>query len=383
MGKINQHTYSDEMRQEVVDRFQAGATYKELMEDYGISRDSIRRWNDREEFKRDAEKGILPKGHVLNKATVQYRVNKNTGEHELERYWSKTKQDQGNLEELIRAMLEVYGEDIKPQDPIDPPKVTTEDLLSCYVVSDFHFGQMSRFGEVGEEWDMDIAEELLIKWFGLAINSAPDSDTAILCQLGDFVHFDGLVAVTPSSGHVLDASERYGPMVETVIRVIRHIVNMLLQKHKNVHIIMAEGNHDLASSVWMRKFAAALFDNEPRVTVDSTELPFYAYKWGKTGLFFHHGHKKRPNQVDRALVGEYPEIYGQTEYRYGHVGHYHHKDVKETDLKITIEQHRTLAAKDAHSARGGYHSERSADVITYSKEHGEVSRASIKPNMVV
>lgn len=43
---------------------------------------------------------------------------------------------------------------------------------------------------------------------------------------------------------------------------------------------------------------------------------------------------------------------------------------------------RTLAAKDAYAARGGWFSGRSTNVITYHKQYGEVSRQSISPEML-
>jgi hypothetical protein len=55
---------------------------------------------------------------------------------------------------------------------------------------------------------------------------------------------------------------------------------MLLAKHKNVHVILAEGNHDMASSVWLRTMFKALYENEPRITVDDSALPYYAHEFG-------------------------------------------------------------------------------------------------------
>ncbi|HAT4910165.1 TPA: hypothetical protein I9675_004527 [Salmonella enterica subsp. enterica serovar Typhimurium] len=41
-----------------------------------------------------------------------------------------------------------------------------------------------------------------------------------------------------------------------------------------------------------------------------------------------------------------------------------------------------LAAKDAYASRGGWMSWRSANVITYSSEYGEVGRLTISPEML-
>ncbi|CBY88559.1 hypothetical protein [Pantoea phage LIMEzero] len=49
---------------------------------------------------------------------------------------------------------------------------------------------------------------------------------------------------------------------------------------------------------------------------------------------------------------------------------------------MIVEQHQTLAAKDAYASRGGWLSKRSASVITYHCEHGEVARLTISPDML-
>jgi len=49
---------------------------------------------------------------------------------------------------------------------------------------------------------------------------------------------------------------------------------------------------------------------------------------------------------------------------------------------MRVEQHRTLAARDAYSSRAGYKSQREAKVITYDSQYGEVSRLCITPEMI-
>jgi len=47
-----------------------------------------------------------------------------------------------------------------------------------------------------------------------------------------------------------------------------------------------------------------------------------------------------------------------------------------------VEQHQTLAAPDAYASRGGWMSGRSAKLITYHKEFGEIGRSAITPEML-
>ena len=105
------------------------------------------------------------------------------------------------------------------------------------------------------------------------------------------------------------------------------------------------------------------------------------FRHGDTVLFFHHGHKVRFDSIESVMVSRFRRDYGETSYAYAHVGHLHHQKIVESNCMV-VEQHRTLAAKDAYAARGGWFSGRSANVITYHKQYGEVSRQSISPEML-
>lgn len=302
-----------------------------------------------------------------------------TGEAVMQ--WVKASADAEAELEKQRAALAAMCEAIPREKPAKPPKATIADLANCYVVTDYHFGQLSWPEETGAAWDLQIAEDTLVNWFAAAIAQAPDAELGIFAQLGDFLHRDGMEAVTPTSGHLLDADSRFQKLVRVVIRSIRRIIAMLLDKHDRVRVLMAEGNHDLASSVWLREFLAALYEDEPRVTVDVSPDPYYCVEHGKTALFFHHGHKRKPTNVDTVFAAKFREVFGRTKHAYAHMGHLHHIDIKETNLMV-VEQHRTLAAQDAYSSRLGWVSGRDAQVITYSKQHGEVGRVRVSSKMV-
>jgi hypothetical protein len=202
----------------------------------------------------------------------------------------------------------------------------------------------------------------------------------VFAQLGDFLHWDGMDAVTPASKHLLDADGRFTKLVRVAIRVVRRIIGLLLARHERVVVLMAEGNHDPASSIWLREWLAATFEDEPRITVETSPDPYYCVEHGATALFFHHGHKRKPANVDAVFAAKFREVFGRTKHAYAHMGHMHHVDVKETSLMV-IEQHQTLAAPDAYASRGGWMSGRSAQVITYHDVHGEVGRVRLSSSM--
>jgi hypothetical protein len=295
--------------------------------------------------------------------------------------WVKTDEDKTAQIAAMRAVVDAFKEELPRAVPVRPPFRTNSDLVNQYTVSDLHFGMLSWQEETGAAWDLKIAEKLLLDWFATAIALSPNAETAILAQIGDLLHHDSHEAVTPAHRHVLDADSRLQKVIRVVIRTLRRIVSMLLEKHERVHIIMADANHDPASEAWLREMFAAFYDDEPRVTVDSSASTYYVYEHGETSLFYHHGHKRKVDNVDSVFAGRFREIYGRTKFSYAHTGHLHSDELKSTNL-MKVERHETLAAPDAYAANGGWLSGRSAKVITYSKRFGEVFRSTLTPEMV-
>lgn len=332
-----------------------------------------------------ARQGVSPEHGLVHEVPDGYKLQGSSTLYHAERgqvlQWIKTSEDRERQAQLMREAVEAMREDIPAAEPIPAPvTVADSDLLNLYVLTDFHLGMLAWAEEAGDDWDMRIAEDTLMAWFRYAIAHAPPAQTAYFAQIGDLLHFDGLETVTPASGHILDADTRFAKLVRVAIRCLRRAIKMMLGKYQTVVVLMADANHDPSGSVWLREFFAALYEDEPRVVVDQNCDTYYCYEHGKTCLFFHHGHKRKPGDISKVFAGKYPEPFGRTRYRYAHMGHLHHIDVREDQLMV-VEQHRTLAGKDAYASRGGWLSERSSPVITYCKREGEVSRLTVTPNL--
>lgn len=320
---------------------------------------------------------LLPPGQKLK--GVSTLTDLRTGEPVLQ--WVKSNEDAEQQQAALEAAIAALGEKLPREKPRPAPARCNADLCNVYVLTDYHLGMLAWGEETGADWDTQIAEDMLVAWFSAAIAQSPASETAVFAQLGDFLHWDGMDAVTPTSKHLLDADTRFQKLVRVAIRAVRRVIGLLLAKHQKVHVLMAEGNHDMASSIWLREWLASIYEDEPRVTVDRSPDPYYCVEHGATALFFHHGHKRRMKDIDTVFAAKFREVFGRTRHAYAHMGHLHHIDVKETNLMV-VEQHRTLAAPDAHASRGGWMSDRDAQVITYSARYGEVGRLRISPRML-
>ena len=296
--------------------------------------------------------------------------------------WVKTDKDKQDTLNALKVAVETLKEDIEPVPPsLEPSHDYNVNLLNQYTLTDYHLGMMSWGEETGSDWNTKIAEDTLVKFFQTAIEQSPIAENAIFANIGDFLHWDGLDAVTPANKHVLDADTRFTKLVRVAIKVIRRIISMLLDKYQMVTVIMAEGNHDPASSVWLKELLNAFYENEPRVIVNTRSDPYYCVVFGDNCLFYHHQHKRRITNIDSVFVSKFKKEFGESSFVYAHLGHLHHDKVIETNL-MRLEQHRTLASKDSYASRGGYASDRDSKVITYHKNYGEVGRNTINIKMI-
>jgi len=324
------------------------------------------------------DSGSFPAPEGMYVRSVSTLVDGQTGA--VKQQWVKSdklKEDQ--FAAMVDASLRA-AERVTPRDFVPPPALFDADLCTLYTITDYHFGMLAWGRETGAAWDLRIARSVLLNTFRAMLASSPASAVGILNQLGDCLHFDGLKALTPEHGNLLDADSRYQKLVEVVVEVLCMIVDMMLEKHETVVIFMHEGNHDQAGSVWLRVLFARLFKDNPRVKVETSPLPYVVYRHGKTLLGFHHGHLSKNESLPLLFAAKFREDWGLATKTYIHTGHRHHVDEKEHPGAKVI-QHSTLAAPDAHAARGGWLSERQATYMVYHRQRGEVARGIFLPEM--
>ena len=371
---------SEEKMQRAVDALKEHGSQNKAAEALGISRATLQH-----QLRKAALAGTAP-GHFNSGVAPGYRMGKVTVQRDaggnVVQTWERQSPDAAAMWSGMEAVREAFMADIPRDQPVArPARGFNPDLLNQYIVTDSHFGMLSWAEETGADYDLKIAGELLLDWFATAIAASECAHTAILAQLGDLVHYDSMVPVTPIHRHVLDADSRFPKVVKVASRVMRRVCRILLAKYQEVRVVIAPGNHDTASAVWIRDGLAAQFEDEPRFVMNERPGPYFVEEWGRTALFYHHGDKRGIANIDATLAGKFREIYGKSQQAYAHIGHFHSDEGRKTGL-MYVERHETLAPPDAHAAWGGWLSGRSGKVITYHKEDGEWSRLTRRPARV-
>lgn len=271
-------------------------------------------------------------------------------------------------------LVEGFKVKIEPTKPVKQDFVRDNDLLNLYVMTDLHIGMRAWKEECGDDWSLERAYEIITAGTDYLLSNSPNSKVGFLCNLGDALHFDGMLGVTPSHGHVLDVSGRAQEMIRTTIKTFREIIHKMLEKHEQVVVLHAQGNHDPYSAAWLQESFPIFYMNEPRVNVLVNPDPWYAYRHNRILLGFHHGHKKtRLKLIADSFNAKFRYLLGDTDNTFIHAGHFHRDEAIYADGSTYAERHETIASKDAHACNGGYSSGRSMKCITYNSTH-EVGR---------
>ena len=323
------------------------------------------------DFTKEAPPGFMVKG-----VSTYYRDGEQTGQ------WVKTEQDKAHLDEAFEAALEEFKAQLKPYKPTPPPKHTNPDLLAAYPISDHHIGMLSWHEETGENYDLKIAEDLLLSSISYLCNAAPPAENALLPALGDLMHYDTFEALTPRSKNMLDADGRYPDMVRTVIRCIRQGVSILKKKHKYIYLIFEPGNHDPSSTIFLMEMMAAVYEDDPNVIVDTSPRNYHYHRFGKCLIGTHHGDKSvKLQDLGGVMATDRPKDWGETKYRYFWTGHIHHDRV--LDVRgCKVESMRVLAPADSWAFSEGYRAGREMKMVVFHKELGETQRIIVNPDMV-
>ena len=345
----------------------------------GINRTSLQ-----DRLRQAARKGYAP-GHFEHGTAPGYDMGKVTVQRgptgAVERVWERQSPEAGAMRKALADALAGFKSALEPAAPVASPHGTIADLCNLYTFTDYHLGCLAWHKEGGQDWDLAIAERTLTRAMSAMIAQSPKAHTAIINVQGDFLHTDGKLPLTPASKHVLDTDTRFPKLRQAAIRLIRGMIAEALAAHTQVHLIIAEGNHDEESAAWLADLFTVFYEREPRLSVNDSHLPFYVFEWGQCMIGVHHGHKVKNEALPLLFAAQFPESWGRTTKREIHCGHRHHRDEKEYN-GVTVVQHPTLAARDAYAARGGWIAERAAWAITYHKAFGPVGRVGITPEML-
>ena len=281
-----------------------------------------------------------------------------------------------NVELDIKPIQAVISTDYVKQvfEELDPPKIKAfkyepgRMMLELAIV-DPHFGKPAWAEETGEEYDLEIAEDLFKKTIDeilgkIEIMHLPIEQ--IEYQIGqDFFHFDNAQGTT-TGGTQMETAAHWQKMFRTGVECLVWMVEKL-RPIAPVFIKWVGGNHDEVLSYCAAYAIYAWYKDCENVTVDLTAAPRKYIHYGVNLIGLSHG--KEGKRIEHLMQQEMPGAWGETIFREWHLGDLHHEDVKEVG-GVKIRRLSSFTACDGWHAKKGYRAVRTAQAFVWDREKG-------------
>lgn len=299
--------------------------------------------------------------------------------------WVKTSAKQEELHQSMLEFVEGLKDEVPRQNPVSPPKgKKNADLLSAILVGDAHIG-MRAWGKetLDGDFDTDIAVQQVQAASEHLIDAAPEAETGLFVNVGDWFHANDPSNVTPGGGNRLDVDGRHFRNIRMGAMCQRHCIDLMLRKHKKVVVINAKGNHDSEAAIYLNMLMQFSYEKEPRVEVQDTIGDFNYYRFGKCLIQVNHGDSNKVDKIAALMAKHRREDWGECIWKYCWIGHIHHKQSYDiTELDVEVEAFRNLAPSDAWHAEHGYQSPKAMTQKTLHKEFGVISEMSVNTKML-
>jgi len=294
------------------------------------------------------------------------------------RQWVKSDLKKESQEAALQAFADGLMEDLPKYNPT--PRKPIKDLpeqLTAIVIGDAHIGmKVSNSRNKGEgEWTLEIAEAVTLEAVSSLIKATGGSDTALLLDLGDFQHFDNQAGTTTSGNNHMDMDGDYGEMIAACQRIYRQSIEMMLESHNNIIVMMVRGNHNDNTSRVINVMLQGFYESEPRVTIMDNAHKFQNLTYGNNLLVTHHGDRMKPQRAFEYVARSLAKDWGLP-HKHLLMGHVHHHTAVEIGGML-CETFQALPAPDAWHSDSGYGAKRTMSAIVYDKQHGEIQRHKV------
>lgn len=374
-----QHGLTIEQMQEAVDAVAKYGSQNEAARQLGIPRPTFLN-----RYRKGIAKGLdqaivhpAPQGHTVKGVSTMYDAGGN-----IAAQWVKTALGPSleSIAEAIRDALDGYS----APPPSNPPSAPTDaSLATVYPLADWHIGLLAWHEEAGEDWDLNIAKDIIGRAMRRLIAQSPPSEQGVVLGLGDLLHADNYENRTTRSGHALDVDGRYPKVLRVATELVIEAIDLALTKHARVLVRLIPGNHDDQSAIAVSLALAMRYSNDPRVTVDDSASRFWWWRWGKVFLGAAHGDQTKMQDLPLVMAARNPDDWGASRYRMIMTGHIHHRskiNAAKEYCGVEVESFNTPTARDAYGEGHGYTSGRSVHSITFDRDLGEVGR--VRSNIV-
>lgn len=378
--KLLDYCTTDKQR-EVIKLYLEGVSENKSAGILGVTRSAVQS-HKRIVIRRAAGQGYSPNHDMIHTAPSTHLVKGTSTlyseDGQVKAQWVKTNLKQEDQIQSIKNALDEFLEDHKNKSPkIPKPKKKLKDQeLAVVNIGDAHFGMLAHDDISGDNYDCKIAANRHKEVFMRLMNNAPECDTIVINQLGDYYHADTYTGTT-TKGTPLDTDGRLEHVFLIGLEVMSFIVEEALKRFNKVIVRHCRGNHDAITSMALKAQQQAYWRNNKRVTIEMSPAVCWVYQHGKTAFMVTHGDTIKHAKMAEYFAARYPEEWGASTHRMCWHGHIHSKQIsRETYGQTVTESFAGLPPSDAWHDSSGYVSGQSMCLLVLDKEKGEVRRST-------
>ena len=219
-------------------------------------------------------------------------------------------------------------------------------------IADFHYALLSDTYSTGNEYNLEIAEQIYYYTLNYIINRVKHRKfEKVLFVIGnDFVNFDNLSGTTTR----LTPQDNSASWFTTVVKATQLIINGIdmLSEIAPVDVQYVPSNHDLHTMFGIMQTINAWYKNDDNIKIDSSPLPRKYCRIGKTLLCLSHDMKIK--DALKIITTEAKDMWSQSEHIICMLAHLHSSMIYEKQGYLEIMRLPTISSWSRWSNDSGY-----------------------------
>lgn len=250
-------------------------------------------------------------------------------------------------------------------------------------IFDLHIGKLADVDETGGDYNYKIAVERFNNALDDLIQKTKDfRPERIMFPLGnDLFNSDKSKPFAQTTGGTPQQDDiRWQKMFVIGRQLIASAITKL-SLIAPVDVVTVFSNHDHERVFYLGEVMDALFQDNPRVTINNSPRVRKYYRWGNCLIGLAHGHNEKMNELPMIMAREAKEMWAECTYFEWLLGHLHHKSSYLTQRTkdyngVVITHLSSLSEADAwHFEKAFTGSIKCAEAFIYDKKQGLVGSA--------
>ena len=227
-----------------------------------------------------------------------------------------TKDESETPEDILDRIADRLNR-VMPAPAVKRPPAARSDLRNFIPLPDVHLSM--RIGSYGTA----AAVERLRNGTRDIVERSPSAECTILLNLGDFTENNDPSNQTPQSKHPLAVDAEYDDTTDVAVDVTAEMIETALTKSSHVIYKAMRGNHDPHTARILRAALRERYRKNPRVTIETEGIEFFAHEWaGNLICGFHGDIKRNIKDIVLGFADTYADEFARTkrcrEIWYGH-----------------------------------------------------------------